>query len=126
MVNPLFLPELQLMLAENDDQGLREVMTELHPATVAEFSEGLDVEGTWRLLDHANVERQAEVFAYFPIAKQVELIEGAGREKMARLLEEMAPDTRAEILRRLDPELVENILPLIAKAERHDIRLLLS
>jgi magnesium transporter len=38
----------------------------------------------------------------------------------------MAPDNRDDLLRELDPELVEEILPLVAKAERHDIRMLLS
>ena len=62
MVNPLILPELRLMLAENDDQGLREVATELHPATVADFTEGLNVEETWRVLARAPLARQAEIF----------------------------------------------------------------
>ena len=50
MYNPLILPELREMLAGNDQQGLAEVMTELHPATIADFSEGLSVEDTWQLL----------------------------------------------------------------------------
>ena len=42
------------------------------------------------------------------------------------LLEAMAPDNRVDLLKELDPDLVEQILPLVAKAERHDIRMLLS
>jgi magnesium transporter len=38
----------------------------------------------------------------------------------------MAADNRDDLLRELDPEFVEEILPLVAKAERHDIRMLLS
>jgi magnesium transporter len=45
---------------------------------------------------------------------------------MSRLLEAMAADNRVELLRRLDPEVVESLLPLVARAERHDIRMLLS
>jgi len=126
MVNPILLPELRLMLADNDDQGLRDVATELHPATVADFTEGLDVEETWRVLEHAPLARQAEVFPYYPPQKQVEMVEGAGHKRMGALLEEMAPDNRVDLLQRLDPALVEELLPLVAKAERHDIRLLLS
>ena len=126
MLNPLLLPELREMLAENDAAGLHDVVTELHPVTIAEFSEGLTNEETWRVLDHATIERQAEIFAYFPIDKQVEMVEGIGKERMSRLLEEMPPDNRVDLLKRLEPELVESLLPLVAKAERHDIRLLLS
>jgi magnesium transporter len=102
------------------------VGAELHPATVAEFSEGLDDGEVWQLFDALPVERQAEVFPYYPMARQVELVKAADRQHLGPLLEWMAADNRDDLLRELDPELVEEILPLVAKAERHDIRMLLS
>jgi magnesium transporter len=124
--NPLLLPELRVMLAEGDAEGLREVALELHPATVAEFSEGLEDEALWKFLDAVPVERQAEIFPYFPLSRQVELVEAADRAHLGPLLEWMASDNRDDLLRELEPEFVEEILPLVAKAERHDIRMLLS
>jgi len=124
--NPLLIPELRVMLAEGDTAGLREVAAELHPATVAEFSEGLDDRELWQLLDAVAVERQAEIFPYYPMARQVELVKAADRPHLGQLLEWMAADNRDDLLRELDPEFVEEILPLVAKAERHDIRMLLS
>jgi magnesium transporter len=126
MVNPIILPELRLMLAENDDQGLREVATELHPATVADFTEGLTVDEIWRVLSRAPLARQAEIFAYYAIPKQVEMVLGSGRQRMSALLEEMASDNRVDLLKNLDPQVVEELLPLVAKAERHEIAMLLS
>jgi magnesium transporter len=124
--NPILIPELRVMLAEGDAAGLREVGAELHPATVAEFSEGLDDAEIWQLLDALPVERQAEVFPYYPMPRQVDLVKAADRQHLGPLLEWMAADNRDDLLRELDPELVEEILPLVAKAERHDIRMLLS
>lgn len=126
MFNTLLLPELREMLSTGDDAGLSEVMTELHPVTVADFSEGLSVEETWHLLDHASVDRQAEVFSFFPLGKQVEMVDGVGRQRMSKLLEAMPPDDRVDLLKRLGPEVVESLMPLITKAERQDIRTLLS
>jgi len=126
MYNPLLLPELREMLAAHDANGLSAVIDELHPATTADFSEGLSVEETWQLLDYAPVEKQAEVFAFFPIEKQVEMVSGVGRDRMSRLLEAMSPDDRVDLLKRLDSEVVESLMPLVAKAERQDIRTLLS
>jgi magnesium transporter len=126
MFNPLILPELREMLATDDEPGLSAVMTELHSATIADFSEGLTVEETWHLLDHASVERQAEVFSFFPLDKQVEMVSGIGRDRMSKLLEAMKPDDRVDLLKRLDKEVVESLMPLVAKAERQDIRTLLS
>jgi magnesium transporter len=124
--NPILLPELRLMLADGDTAGLREVAEELHPATVAEFSEGLGEADIWRLIDTVSVERQAEIFPYYPLPRQVELVKVADRTHLGPLLEWMAADNRDDLLRELDPEFVEEILPLVAKAERHDIRMLLS
>jgi magnesium transporter len=124
--NPILLPELRLMLADGDTAGLREVAEELHPATVAEFSEGLEEADIWRLIDTVPVERQAEIFPYYTLPRQVELVKAADRAHLGPLLEWMAADNRDDLLRELDPEFVEEILPLVAKAERHDIRMLLS
>ena len=114
------------MLAEGDTAGLREVAEELHPETVAEFTEGLDDAEVWRVFDAMPFERQAEIFPYYPMARQVELVKSGDRQHLGGLLEWMAADNRDDLLRELDPELVEEILPLVAKAERHDIRMLLS
>ncbi len=124
--NPLLIPELRVMLAEGDTTGLREVGEELHPATVAEFSEGLDDADIWRLFDAVPVERQAEIFPYYPLSRQVDLVKAADRRHLGLLIEWMASDNRDDLLRELEPEFVEEILPLVAKAERHDIRMLLS
>jgi magnesium transporter len=126
MTNVLLLPELRSMLAEEDREGLTALMTELHPATVADWTEGLSVEDTWKVFDHAGIDRQADVFGFFPINKQVEMATGAGRVRMSRLIEAMAHDERVDLLKRLDPEVVESLLPLVAKADRQDIRTLLS
>ena len=45
---------------------------------------------------------------------------------MSRLIEAMAHDERVDLLQRLDPEVVESLLPLVAKADRQDIRTLFS
>jgi magnesium transporter len=124
--NPILIPELRVMLAEGDVAGLQEVAEELHPATVAEFSEGLDDRELWQMLDAVPAERQAEIFPYFSMPRQVELVKAADRQHLGPLLEWMAADNRDDLLRELDPELVEEVLPLVAKAERHDIRMLLS
>jgi magnesium transporter len=126
VANPILIPELRVMLAEGDTAGLREVAVELHPATVAEFSEGLDDRELWQMLEALPVERQAEIFPYYSMPRQVELVKAGDRAHLGPLIEWMASDNRDDLLRELDPDLVEEILPLVAKAERHDIRMLLS
>jgi len=126
MSNPLLLPELRKLLAERNEAELREMLTELHPASIADFSEGLSVEESWELLDFASIEQQEEIFAFYSHAKQEQLASGVGRERMSALLERMSHDDRVDLLKRLDDEVVESLLPLVAKAEREDIRKLMS
>lgn len=126
MGNPLLLPEIRALLAEGNHDDLTEIMETLHPASVAEFAEDLSPDETWQLLDHGSLERQVEVFSFFPLQKQAELVTSIDRERMSNLLEAMSHDDRVDLLKRLDEETVESLLPLVAQADRHDIRRLLT
>lgn len=126
MANSLLLPEIRQMILEGDDPGLSEIMNELHPASIAEFAEGLETEEVWALLAHGSVSRQAEVFPFFSREKEQELIGGVGEAHMSKLLEAMPHDDRVALLKRCDKETIDGLLPLVAKADREDIRRLYS
>jgi magnesium transporter len=125
MVHPLFGPELRQMLAENDAAEMRTFCETLHPATVAEaLTEEYSVEDVWRVLQHTDIPKQAEIFEYFPMEWQVKLAEGSGRPQMAKLIEQMSHDDRVDLLRRLPPLVSEGLLRLVDEADRRDIALL--
>ncbi len=126
MPNPLLLPEFRELLTEGNTETLTELMSDMHPASIAEFSEGLDVDETWQLLSYAPIERQAEVFSFYPTENQEELVSDVGRERMSSLLEAMSHDDRVDLLKQLDEDVVESLLPLVARADREDIRKLMS
>jgi magnesium transporter len=126
MANPLLLPELRELLSEGNAEVLAEVMCDLHPASLAELSEGLDVDETWQLLSHAPIERQAEVFSFYPREHQEELVSDVGRQRMSTLLQAMSHDDRVDLLKQLDDDVVDSLLPLVARADREDIRKLMS
>lgn len=122
MVHVLFGPEVHQMLEENNEAGMRVFLESLHPATVAETLAGdLDVEQVWRFLSCTSIRNQAAIFEYFPIDWQVQMVEGAGRERMARLIEQMSHDDRVDLLRRLMPRVAEGLLRLVDEADRRDI-----
>lgn len=122
MVHLLFGPEVRLMLAENDAAAMKTFLETLHPATVAEALTGdLEVEQVWRFLQNTSIRNQAAVFEYFPIEWQVKMVEGTGREHMAKLIEKMSHDDRVDLLRRLMPRVAEALLRLVDEADRRDI-----
>jgi magnesium transporter len=122
----LLLPDLRLMLQENDQHGLREFCEALNPVVTAEVLQGLDSEEARQVLSYGSIEKQAEIFSFIEPAKQIELVEAMQREHLSKLIEAMAPDDRVDLLEHLDEDHVEAILPLIAQAEREEIRRLLS
>ncbi|QVL30626.1 magnesium transporter [Telmatocola sphagniphila] len=114
------------MLDTADREGLSDVLSETHPASIAEFSEGLSTEETWKLLDYTDSQQQANIFAFYTPQHQLELAEGVNHERFAPVLEKMSHDDRGNLLRKLGPKFVEALMPLVAKADRDDIKKLLS
>lgn len=118
-------PDLDLLLS-GDRASIREFCKETHPASVAELLSPLQPDVAWNILHMLDVDDRAEVFSHIPLDQQVVLATGENRQAMADLLEEMAADERADLVQQLDEKVREEILPLVVKAEREDIRKLLS
>jgi magnesium transporter len=116
-----------MLLEKNDVESMAFFCDTLHPATVAEaLAEEFAVEDVWRFLNSSSIAHQAAIFAYFPLEWQVKMVEGTGRQHMARLIEQMSHDDRAELLRRLEPRVVESLLRLVDEADRRDIATLVK
>lgn len=127
MVDVLFGPEVRQILERNDAEEMKTFCEELHPATVASALEGeFEVDDIWRFLQYASIQKQADIFAYFPIEWQVKMVEGTGRQHMAKLIEQMSSDDRAELLRKLDPAVTEGLLRLVDEANRKEIAALVK
>lgn len=127
MADPLFGPEIRQLLLEKDVEGMKAFCETLHPATVAEaLAEDFEVAEIWHFLESTSIRNQAAIFEYFPLELQVEMVEGTGRERMAKLIEQMSHDDRVDLLRRLLPRVAENLLRLVDEADRRDIAQLVS
>ena len=126
MADPLFGPEIRQMLMENDGLGMKAFCETLHPATVADALVDFPPADNWLFLEATNIRTQAAIFEYLPIDLQVAMVEGTGRERMAKLIEQMSHDDRADLLRRLTPRVAENLLRLVDEADRRDIATLVK
>ncbi len=127
MAHPLFGPEIRFALDKDDAEGMATFCQAVHPATAAETLEGeFTPEEIWRFLQQAPIDSQAEIFSYFPPELQEELVLTAGRLPMARLIQDMSPDDRADLLRRLDPKVTEQLVRLVDEAGRREIAALAS
>lgn len=124
--HPLLQPDLKLMLAEGDEVGLQQFCEVLNPIIVAEVLEGLDAADAWRVLSSSSIDRQAEIFETIEPSQQIELVAAVDRKHLSQLVEAMSADDRVDLLEHMDEEQLEALLPLIAQAERDEIRRMLS
>ncbi|MBN2583849.1 MAG: magnesium transporter [Planctomycetes bacterium] len=126
MVKELLVPEIRELLDRGDLETIKTVVGEMHPAAAAELLGGLNAAEIVRILPTLDIQFQADVFSHFEMPMQVELVDGQGRRQVARLLEEMSPDDRADLIVALSEEVQHELMPLVAQAERADIRRLAS
>lgn len=126
LLNPLLQPDLKIMLTEDDDVSLREFCEALNPVIVAEVLQGLTPAETWRVLRTTDFKREAEIFELIEPAQQIELVASVDKNHLSQLVEAMSPDDRVDLLEHMNSEQLESLLPLIAQAERDEIRKLLS
>jgi magnesium transporter len=124
--NPLLQPDVKLMLAEGDELGLQQFCDVLNPIIIAEVLQGLEPADIWRVLSSTPINRQAEIFEAIEPTQQIELIATVDRKHLSKLVEAMSADDRVDLLEHMDEVQLEALLPLIAQAERDEIRRMLS
>lgn len=120
----LFIDPVQ---SEDRDSIVAELRA-LHPSDIAETIEnsGSDPSTLVEILLRVGNHKAVDAFAQLSIETQQACLEASNAETMLRFLEHMEPDDRVDLLKAVDDELREEVMPLIAQAERNAIRKLLS
>lgn len=120
--NVLSVSELREMLSAGDPKTLRNFCGSGHPVVIAELMSSLSSPEVWSILRHATFPLRSEILSHLGEDQQVEIVENLPQEEIAELLAEMSPDDRADLFKRLSEYHQEFILPVLASAEREDIR----
>ncbi|MEW6752084.1 MAG: magnesium transporter [Candidatus Latescibacterota bacterium] len=126
----LILPDVESLLQESPSQPIqehiRDLVAELHPADTADLLEHLKDEEAAAFFTFLPNGTQREVFDFLTETHQVRLIEALGPQRMAPVIEGMSSDDRADLVKALPEPVVHVLLPLVAQAERNDIRRLVE
>lgn len=126
MENQLLAPELKEIIEKKDEAALKTFCTSLHPAAVAEFLGALSSQEVWQILSMLEPRLQAEIFGSLDQHLQEEMAESLKRKDLAQIVTHMSADERVDLLKRLPEEKQETLFPVLAQAEREDIRRLSS
>lgn len=96
----------------------------LHPSDIAETLEesGCSPFQIVEILVQIGNHTASDAFGQLNIETQQACLEASNAQTMLRFVENMEPDDRVDLLKAVDDEVREAIMPLIAQAERNDIR----
>ena len=92
---------------------LIERLQSLYPAEIAELMRDLEERDRVILFRLLQLEQAVEVFEEFEADEQGALLLQLSKRQRAVVLNEMAPDERADMFAQLPDELVEKLLPLM-------------
>lgn len=120
-------PEIKEVLNLPDkDQKLREMFKDFHPRDIFVLCEKLETKENAQIVIALGRPLGIEFFQEFKTIQKRAIFRHFSKEWMADILEEMAPDERADFVKALPKERAEEILPLVAQAERNDIKKLIQ
>ena len=104
----------------------RQMLSELHPADIAEIISQVSHKEGATFFKDLDVDVAAEALSELKPETQVDIISDMDTEKAADIIEEMPPDEAADILSDLPVDKAKEILESIEKEEAEDIQELLS
>lgn len=102
------------------------MLSQLHPADIADIIEDLDHQERTDFLDNLDNQTAAEALAEVDLETQVEIIESMDSLRASDILEEMPPDEAADILGELPEEKSSKLLDLMEPDEAQDVRELMG
>lgn len=112
------LEDVQALLAANDVDALKEMISTWQPSDVAEIISEVPEEDQLPLFNSLPYELAAEVFDYCEISVQKNFLQTFSKEQLADILNKMSPDDRTALFEELPSPEVTQLLVLLSPKER--------
>lgn len=126
MLGKLLFPTIEELIRERDFRSLKEHLSTLQAADIADIIEDLHESHLTVLFRLLPKEKATEVFEYLDRGQQQELLESLSREQVKGILEEMSVDDRTALLDEVPPEVAVQLLELLPPEERALARSILN
>ena len=126
MYGQLLLPEIIELIDMKDYRALKEIISEWHPADVAELISDLPESQQFIVFRFLPKNLTSTVFDFLEVDSQKNILQSMGKKEVASIINELSPDDRTSLFEELPHSVVKNMLTLLSKEEREIAKSLLG
>jgi magnesium transporter len=111
-------PDVHAIVEAREFGRLRHALGNWSPSGIAELFGDLPADDRALVFRILPRKLAAEVFEYFPVEDQQQLVKAMAKEELAAILNEMAPDDRTVLFDELPAKVTQQMLELLSPSER--------
>ena len=126
MSGKLLLPEIIELIDMKDYRALKEIISEWHPADLAELISDLPESQQFIVFRFLPKNLTSTVFDFLEVDSQKNILLSMGKKEVASIINELSPDDRTSLFEELPHSVVKNMMLLLNKEEREIARTLLG
>lgn len=121
----LFLPEIKELILKKDFNGLKVSLRNIHSMDLAEGWRALEPTEKILIFKLLGTKKALEVFENLILGEQIYVLNNLDSAEISQVVNEMAPDERADLFKELPKKVVKKLFSLASKEEAQDLRKLL-
>jgi len=118
MFGKLLLPEIIELINMKDFKSIKEVISEWHPADIAELISDLPESQQFIIFRFLPKNLTSTVFEFLSVDSQKTILQSMGKKEVAEIINELSPDDRTSLFEEMPHSVVKNMLTLLPKEER--------
>lgn len=122
----LFLPEIKELVQNKDFNGLKQLLKNIHSMDLAEGWRLLEPDQKILIFKLLSSRRAIEVFEGLRFLEQTHILNNLDNAAVSQIINEMAPDDRADLFKELPAKVSKKLLTLASKEEAQDIKKLVD
>lgn len=122
----LFLPEIRQLVATKDFAQLKELLRGVHSTDLTRGWEDFTDQEKIIVFRLLSAKKAVEVFEDLKFSEQSFLLSNLDNAEVASVLNEMAPDERADLFKDLPQRVIKKLFSLMKKEEVDDVRTLME
>lgn len=121
----LFLPEIKELIAKKDFNGLKASLKDIHSISLAEGWRNLEPSEKIIIFKLLGTKKAVEVFENLRLPEQTYILDNLDNLEVSQIINEMAPDERADLFKELPQKVFKKFFNLVNKEEALGLRQLL-